>query len=132
MKEKLNNIKNNSLLEIENWWGLHEPGKKGIIITQDKKIYNYHWYYKTSPILEENNIPLEFISEGIPMTEEQYQKVIEFIEKEICNKDFPFQKIFDAGWKVSGHYKEKTFNFTNNREIYNKTEELIKRIKESK
>lgn len=132
MQEKLDNLKSRSLLEIANWWGLHEPGKRGIIITQDKKLYQYHWYYRTSPLLEEHKIPQEYISEGIPITEDQYQKVIEFIEKEICNKDFPFAKIFDAGWRVSGHYKEKMFNIANNKEIYDKAEELIKKIKESR
>ena len=52
MQEKLNNLKNNSLLEVSQWWGLREAGKGGIIITQDKYLYSYTFYYRLTPFLE--------------------------------------------------------------------------------
>ena len=95
MQEKLNNLKNNSLLEVSQWWGLREAGKGGIIITQDKYLYSYTFYYRLTPFLEKNNIPLEYISDGKLLTNEEYEKVINFIEKEIVGKTFTSQPIFD-------------------------------------
>lgn len=139
MQEKLNNLKNNSLLEVSQWWGLREAGKGGIIITQDKYLYSYTFYYRLTPFLERNNIPLEYISDGKLLTNEEYKKVINFIEKEIVGKTFTSQPIFDASFNVSGNYNNHTFSihnnvgFTNNEEgLYDKAKKLIETIKGEK
>lgn len=135
MQEKLNQLKNNSLLEISNWWGLHESGKSGTIITQDKMIYHYTLYSRPTKFLTDNNIPLESLSKGKTITEEEYLKVIQFIKKEILGKDFISNKIFDAGWIVSGNYQGTYFNIPNNistdfeKGIYDKAKKLINEIK---
>ena len=83
MQKILNNLKNNSLLQISNWWGLRDAGKSGAIITKDKMLYKYTFYHRLSPFLEKNNIPKEYISPGIKLSNEEYQRTIKFIEKDL-------------------------------------------------
>lgn len=136
MQEKLNSLKEISILEISNWWGLHNPGSSGTIITQDKKIYHYTIYHHEKNILEENNIPLESISKGKNLTEEEYERVIKFIEDKIVDKTFTFKKVFDAGWNVRGHYNGQAFNIHNDKGfgenekgLYDITKEFLNTIK---
>lgn len=135
MQEKLKKLKNNSLLEVSHWWGLFESGHSGTIITQDKKLYTYTFYHRLTPFLEDNNIPLEYISKGKQLTKIEYQQIINFIEKEIIGKKFKCMCIRDAGYSVRGTYKGKEFNISNNidygeeKGLYNKASELIKSLK---
>ncbi len=136
MQEILNNLKTNSLLQISNWWGLRDAGKAGTIITKDKMLYKYSFYHRLSPFLETNNIPKEYISEGIKLSDEEYERVIKFIEEEIVDKTFIFKKIYDVGYNVSGNYNGHHFNINNNigfsneeKGLYNKAKELIETIK---
>lgn len=135
MQEKLKDLQSNSLLEVSSWWGLHNPGKSGIIITQDKKIYYYNFYHRMTSFLEKNNIPLESITKGKTITEKEYEKVIKFIEEEIVGKTFTQERIFDVGYTVRGNYKGQPYNIYNNigygKELglYNKAKELIDTIK---
>ncbi|MGN1370804.1 MAG: hypothetical protein ACI4XM_00780 [Candidatus Coprovivens sp.] len=135
MQEKIEKLKETSILEISNWWGLHNPGKSGTIISQDKKIYHYTIYYRETPFLKEHNIPLESLSKGRKITEKEYNKIIEFIEKNIIDKEFTSNSIFDAGWNVKGHYNNHEFNipnnigFNNEKGLYDITKELLDTIK---
>ena len=135
MQEKLKDLQSNSLLEVSSWWGLHNPGKSGIIITQDKKIYYYNFYHIMTPFLEKNNIPLESITEVKTITEKEYEKVIKFIEEEIIGKTFTSKRIFDAGYTVKCNYKGQPYNIYNDIEygdekgLYNRAKELINTIK---
>ncbi len=135
MKEKLKKLQENSLLEVSNWWGLRNPGTSGTIITQDKMLYHYTIYYRESSFLTDNNIPLESLSKGRKITEEEYSKVIEFIENNIVGKNIEPHRIFDAGFYVRGHFNNKPFNIVNdkgykeNPGIYDITKEFINTIK---
>lgn len=136
MQEKLNSLKEISILEISNWWGLHNPGSSGTIITQDKKIYHYTIYHHETNFLEENNIPLESISKGKNLTEEEYERVIKFIEDNIVDKTFTFKRVFDAGMSVRGHYNGQSFNIHNDKGfgedekgLYDITKEFLDTIK---
>ena len=136
MQKILNNLKNNSLLQISNWWGLWDAGKSGAIITKDKMLYKYTFYHRLSPFLEKNNIPKEYISPGIKLSNEEYQRTIKFIEKEMVDKDFISKKIRDVGYNVSGNYNGKPFSIHNDfgfgneeKGLYNKAKELIETIK---
>ncbi len=135
MQEKLNLLKETSILEISNWWGLHNPGTSGTIISQDKKIYHYNIYYRETNFLKENNIPLETISEGKKLTEEEYESVIKFIKENIVGKSFTSQRIYDAGWNVCSHHKGQVFNIHNNKGfgeekgLYDLTKEFLSTIK---
>lgn len=138
MQEKLKDLKNNTLLGISNWWGLHNPGTSGILVTTDKVLYKYTLYYRETKFLRENKIPLEYISEGIKLTEQEYQMIIEFIENEIIGKTFESASIFDASWTVFGKYKEYHFNIVNNIDfskktgLYDRTKELLDKLKGGK
>lgn len=135
MQEKLKKLKENSLLEISNWWGLGNAGSSGTIISEDKKIYHYTIYYRETGFLKEHNIPLESISEGRTITKEEYERIIKFIEDNIIDKTFTSDRIFDAGWNVCGHYNGYQFNIPNNKGfgedkgLYDITKELLNTIK---
>ena len=138
MQEKLTSLRNDSLLEISNWWGHHNPGRSGTIISRDKKIYHYTIYYRETSFLTDNNIPLESLSKGHKLTEEEYQKIIKFIEDNIVGKKFESKRIFDAGWQVSGHYNGYSFNIPNCKGfgeeecLYDNTKKLLNTIKGEK
>ena len=136
MQEKIKELRNNCLLELANWWGLRESGNGGTIITKDKKLYTYTFYHRLTPFLERNNIPQEYISKGIALTNNQYNKIIEFIETEIVGKTFTSQPIFDASFNVSGNYNGESFHIHNNKGfgndeegLYDKTKKLIETVK---
>lgn len=129
MQEKLKELKETSILEISNWWGLHNPGTSGTIISQDRKIYHYTIYYQESNFLKEHNIPLESLSEGRKISEVEYEKVIKFIEDNIADKTFTSESIFDASWNVRGHYNGNYFNIPNNKGVFDITKELLDTIK---
>ena len=83
-----------------------------------------------------DNIPQEYISKGIALTNNQYNKIIEFIETEIVGKTFTSQPIFDASFNVSGNYNGESFHIHNNKGfgndeegLYDKTKKLIETIK---
>ena len=114
---------------------LKENNEIIFITARNKDEYNDPYTY-TKLFLERNNIPLEYISEGKLLTNEEYKKVLNFIEKEIVGKTFTSQSIFDASFNVSGNYNNHTFNihnnvgFTNNEEgLYDKAKKIIETIK---
>ena len=135
MQEKLNDLKNNCLLEVSHWWGFMGGGNSGTIITQDKKLYTYTFHNNLTPILKDNNIPLEYISKGQKLTEEEYQTITKFIENEIVGKTFEFMCIRDSSYSVRGTYNGKKFNVPNNVgfgdeiKLFNKANKLIESLK---
>lgn len=138
MQEKLKELQENSLIELSNWWGLRNAGKKGIIITQDKMMYEYTFYFHLTPFLEKNNIPQETLFKVKELSEEEFKKINDFIKKEIINQTFKSESIFDVGYDVRGHYNNQSFSVNNNKGfdneegLYDKTEKLLKSIKGAK
>ncbi len=125
MQEKIKELKENCILGISNWWGLGNAGNSGTIITKDKMIYHYHSYFREPSFFKEENIPKESLSNGKPITEKQYSKIVKFIEKEIVGKTYDQPRIFDAGYNVYGFYNGKPFNISNNIDLYKKVKELM-------
>ena len=123
MKEKLELLRKNLLVELSSWAGLSPtPGTSGTIITTDHKIYYYHSYR----ILKDNTID-ESLSEGILINDEDYQKIEKYIEDHL-NKDFEYIKIFDAGFTI----RTKNKVITNHIEEYNELKKLIMTIEGEK
>lgn len=134
MQEKLEQLRKSALLEIYNRWGLGEPGYNGTIITKDKKIYNYYSYIRPNKILIDNGLPLEQLSKGRLLTNEKYNKIIHFIEREIKNKQFDSLMIRDVTYIVRCNYNSKIYNLPNcidtltKEELYPKVKKIIDEI----
>lgn len=133
-KEKLNKIKENTILATHRWWGHRCAGYGGIIVTNNKEIYRYQYYHKIPTELQGQNV--NFIVKIKDLNDEEYNTIIMFIESEIANKEFTDKMIFDAGFDLIINYKETNKKIINNKgfgndlEIYDKAEMLFKKILE--
>lgn len=131
-KEEVEKLEENSILSMSNWWGFYNPGEAGTIITKDKKIYFYTFYLRQTPILEQDHIPLESMSDGYTLSDQDYDKIIQFIEQEIKNKSYEFRQVHDSGNRVFGFYKDEHFQYPNcydsntGESLYHKLQKLIK------
>ena len=86
MQEKLDKLKENSILGIEDKTNLSvSPGTSGTIITKDKKVYGYSLYSFMTPFMEKNNIPLENIYLIKELTSDEYDKILKFVQEEIID-----------------------------------------------
>lgn len=119
---KLKEIRENAILEEASWWGLRNAGNSGTIITKNKEVYSYQRYFMPKEIYPENE---NFISKNKELDINEYNKVIEFIENEIVNKDFSEKIIFDAGFDVIINYDGIKKIVKNDKEIYDKAMQLI-------
>lgn len=119
---KLKEIRENAILEEASWWGLRNAGNSGTIITKNKEVYSYQRYFMPKEIYPENE---NFISKNKELDINEYNKVIEFIENEIVNKDFSDKIIFDAGFDVIINYDGIKKIVKNDKEIYDKAMQLI-------
>ena len=119
----LEKIRENAIIEVNQCWGLSNPGCKGIILTNTKNLYIYQYYNNIPKELEDTNV--NFISKKRDIEEHEFKKIINFIEKKIINKDFDFEMIFDAGFEVIVNYNGVTKEIKNNRKIYDKAKELM-------
>ncbi len=135
MEKNIESIRKNAIIEIRSWGGLGPtPGCSSTIITNDKKLYYYHEYYRNSQILIDNNIPQVSLSEGILISDKDYAQVITFIEQEIVGKTFTSHHVFDASFTVRGTYKNNKYNivndidYENKKGLYNKAQELFENI----
>lgn len=124
---KLAEIRKNAIIEVSNWGGLGKyAGSDGIIVTNDKSIYVYQIYYNfvKSKELDKNSIDKQ------DLTEEEFSKIIKFIDDEIANKELESTMMCDAGYKVKINYKGIIKEIKNNSEIYTKAKEIINSLLE--
>ncbi len=135
MQELVEKLKENSILEILCVSLLRGTVKSGTIITKDKKMYKYSFHEKMTSLMKNNNIPLEEVSLIKELTDEEYDKILKFIEEEIINKKYESDIVHDTLSTVFCSYKDKTFSYhdcydINTKErLYNKTAKLIEEVK---
>ena len=121
MKEKLDILRKKRFIELKSWAGLSNmPGTQGLIITNDKKIYYYQNYHHVPKELEDK-VKLEDISTGTMISDDIYNKLSNYINKNIIGKSFENLHIFDAGCNIIGN----GFNISNHFEIYNDLKKII-------
>ena len=131
-KERLGKIRENTIIAIDEWWGHKYPGYKGIIVTNNKEVYKYQYYHIIPEELKRTNS--NYIVKIKDLDDNEYQKIIMFIENEIANKQFVDQMIFDAGFDILINYNginkkiKNNKGFGNNFEIYDKAEMLLKEL----
>ena len=127
--DKLDEIREKSIIEVSEWWGLQNAGYRGIIITEDKDIYEYQYYNNIPKELEGKNV--NFISKNKSLNENGFSKITKFIEDEVINNEFKDEMIFDAGFDVTINYlgvRKKIKNnkgFKDDMKIYDKAKKLI-------
>ena len=136
MQELLDKLKENSILGVEVKANLSiSPGKSGTIITKDKKVYGYSLYVFMTQFMEKNNIPLENIYLIKELTDEEYDKILKFIQEEIISKEYECRPQRDSSSIVFGRRESKLFYYPNcydvntNENLYDKTIKLIEEVK---
>ena len=126
MKNKLEELRKNMLIEVSSWGGLSlTPGTSGLIVTQDKKVYYYHMYFRVPEKLKDK-ISLEDISEGKELQGSTYKKLIKYIEEKIINVEYENKFIFDASFHIIVNYKNKKITVNNYPEINNEINRIIR------
>lgn len=125
---ELNKIRKSSMIEVNESCGLiGTSGYKGILVTKEKELYQYQFYYNTTN---------SYIKNVRKLSNEEYKELTDFIEKEIINKEYETIEIFDARFELHVHYQgiKKTIinniGVDNKLGIYDKTKHLLENFKE--
>ena len=129
-KEIIAKIRKNLLIEVKSWGGGRlGTSYSGTIITQNKEVYSYsHSFLNLTGEFQEE----WSISKQKNLSAMQYDKIINFLETEVVNKEFIDNMIFDAGFDVIVNYKNVYKQIKNNKGhgdnlgLYDKAEQLIK------
>ncbi len=111
-----------AVIELSTWGGLGENARNsGIIVTNSKNIYTYECYYNLmkSEVEEDGSFDIKDLGE------DEFSRITKFIEDEIVNKEFENTAMLDSVFKITINYKGITKEIENNKEIYDKTKEVI-------
>lgn len=132
-KNELATIIENLLIEKEHWWGHDYAGYSGTIVTKNKEVYVYQYYHRLLPNMKEEEA--RYIKKVRDLTDEEFDAICEFIEKEIANKEFEDQRIYDAGYNITVDYngtrkeiKNNKWNRDNSPGLYDKVDDLFKKV----
>ena len=117
MKEKLNEIRNDTLIEIKSWNGFKIPFNDSIIITNNKEVFRYYKYKRESKFLTENNIKMEDLYLVKKLSDDNFKKITKYIEEKIIGKSFEFVLVRDHGSTINVNYLDNVISIKNNNEI---------------
>ena len=129
MKEKLEELEKRAILKVSNWWGHTYAGYSGTVIRSDKELYTYQYYHRIPKELEGKNV--NFITKKRSLNEKEFNKIIDFIEKEVLLNDYKDNMIFDAGYDVTVHYNgidkvvRNNKGFGNDTGLYDKAQKIV-------
>lgn len=118
MKEIINNLKNNLIIELSHWWGRTNAGKEGILITKDYTIYKYTLYFSET---SNQNSKLE---ETKKLTKEEITELFNSI-KLVLKENYQNQKTFDTGWTTTIDYQDIKVSISN-KDLYDKLINILK------
>ncbi len=128
MKEKLNEIRNDTLIEIKSWNGFKIPFNESIIITNNKEVFRYYKYKRESKFLTENNIKMEDLYLVKKLSDDNFKKITKYIEEKIIGKSFEFVLVRDHGSTINVNYLDSVISIKNNNEINSELRKLIKEM----
>ena len=136
MEEQLEKLRSNRLLEVYNLSMLSSsPGKSGMILTTDRKLYTYHKFAQLDSTLKKRGIPLEDITMEKELGEEEYQEVIRFITDKIVGKELKSVPLRDSLYAVYCDYEGKSYASVNEidrdgeeKGLYFLTQDLFKKF----
>ena len=128
MEEKLNEIRNDTLIEIKSWNGFKIPFNESIIITNNKEVFRYYKYKRESKFLTENNIKMEDLYLVKKLSDDNFKKITKYIEEKIIGKSFEFVLVRDHGSTINVNYLDSVISIKNNNEINSELRKLIKEM----
>ena len=125
--ETLNNEEDkyvrNSLLAYTFFNGLYKPCRGGIVVTQDRELYDYTFYSK-----EEDG--QSFFKKVKDISDEEYKAIIKFINKEIKGKSFNYLFRTDGGNAIIVKHDDINIKNENDKKISSKVYELLEKMVE--
>ena len=128
MEGKLNEIRNDTLIEIKSWNGFKIPFNESIIITNNKEVFRYYKYKRESKFLTENNIKMEDLYLVKKLSDDNFKKITKYIEEKIIGKSFEFVLVRDHGSTINVNYLDSVIRIKNNNEISSELRNLIKEM----
>lgn len=128
MEGKLNEIRNDTLIEIKSWNGFKIPFNESIIITNNKEVFRYYKYKRESKFLTENNIKMEDLYLVKKLSDDNFKKITKYIEEKIIGKSFEFVLVRDHGSTINVNYLDSVISIKNNNEINSELRKLIKEM----
>ena len=128
MEEKLNEIRNDTLIEIKSWNGFKIPFNESIIITNNKEVFRYYKYKRESKFLIDNNIKMEDLYLVKKLSDDNFKKITKYIEEKIIGKSFEFVLVRDHGSTINVNYLDSVISIKNNNEINSELRNLIKEM----
>ena len=128
MEENLNEIRNDTLIEIKSWNGFKIPFNESIIITNNKEVFRYYKYKRESKFLTENNIKMEDLYLVKKLSDDNFKKITKYIEEKIIGKSFEFVLVRDHGSTINVNYLDSVISIKNNNEISSELRNLIKEM----
>ncbi len=128
MEEKLNEIRNDTLIEIKSCNGFKIPFNESIIITNNKEVFRYYKYKRESKFLTENNIKMEDLYLVKKLSDDNFKKITKYTEEKIIGKSFEFVLFRDHGSTINVNYLDSVISIKNNNEINSELRKLIKEM----
>lgn len=128
MEEKLNEIRNDTLIEIKSWNGFKIPFNESLIVTNNKEVFRYYKYKRESKFLTENNIKMEDLYLVKKLSDDNFKKITKYIEEKIIGKSFEFVLVRDHGSTINVNYLDSVISIKNNNEISSELRNLIKEM----
>ena len=128
MEGKLNEIRNDTLIEIKSWNGFKIPFNESIIITNNKEVFRYYKYKRESKYLIDNNIKMEDLYLVKKLSDDNFKKITKYIEEKIIGKSFEFVLVRDHGSTINVNYLDSVISIKNNNEISSELRNLIKEM----
>ena len=128
MEEKLNEIRNDTLIEIKSWNGFKIPFNESLIVTNNKEVFRYYKYKRESKFLTENNIKMEDLYLVKKLSDDNFKKITKYIEEKIIGKSFEFVLVRDHGSTINVNYLDSVISIKNNNEINSELRNLIKEM----
>ena len=128
MEGKLNEIRNDTLIEIKSWNGFKIPFNESIIITNNKEVFRYYKYKRESKYLIDNNIKMEDLYLVKKLSDDNFKKITKYIEEKIIGKSFEFVLVRDHGSTINVNYLDSVISIKNNNEINSELRKLIKEM----
>ena len=131
-KNQLNEIRENTLLEVSRWWGLFDAGYAGTIVKNNKEVYVYQYYHHMPKNF--NQEEKKYIKKIRDLSDEEFERIRTFVKNEIMDKEYEDRMIHDAGYKIFACYDGACKVVNNNKgygdepEIYDITRNLLREI----
>ena len=128
MEEKLNEIRNDTLIEIKSWNGFKITFNESLIVTNNKEVFRYYKYKRESKYLIDNNIKMEDLYLVKKLSDDNFKKITKYIEEKIIGKSFEFVLVRDHGSTINVNYLDSVISIKNNNEINSELRKLIKEM----